>query len=366
MANANAKSKKNTPATDPIAEAEKALAEARDLLVQRQKEAETAREKHEELRARLSRGDDSVTAEDMVRAQFEIDRTAGLINAAKAAIDKAEKNLAAAIAEHEPLLAEWVAEAIKANGWTWGLYGVPVHLGKPGKDAEAPSAWLYQEAPATADRSGALSGNVTLVVVTPGGEHIEDMRPMIDGAQKLARAADGEVNAHSGRHAQGSSLRLTFRGVRAGLPVLPMRLSNPKDAARALLCAIVDAGAWEWRPVGSLNQPRRLPAITGDVARAEVIHTEVDGREIIRTIDATLVMRKAGREHVEKVAAAMPGKWAPGAGVFVSAEVLDWSEREITGWSERWSEREITRTYGLIAIESTVRVRLVLRARLAR
>lgn len=351
---ANAKSKKNTPTTDPIAEAERLLAEARDLLAIREQEAGDAIEAEQILKARLSRGDDSVTAEDMVRAQFEVERTAGLVNAAKAAIKAAERKLSETIAEHEPLLAEWVAEAIKANGWGWGLYGVPVHVGKPGKDAEAPSAWLYQEDPATADRSGALSGSVTLVVITPGGEHIEDMRPMIDGAQKLARAAGGEVDAYSGRHAQGSSLRLTFRAVRAGIPVLPMRLRDPESAAWALFRAVADAGAWEWKPVGSLNRPEWLPAITGKVARAELIHTEVDGREVIRTIDATLIMRMVGREHVEKVAAAMPGKWAPEVGVFVSAEVIDWSEREING------------AYGLIAIESTARVRLTLRARLAR
>lgn len=312
--------KSATANLSPIEQAEKDLAGARDLLAIRETDAEDAAEAEAILKARLSRGDAEVSADDIMRARFEVERTAGLVNAAKAAIKQAEKNLAAMAAEHEPYLAEFVADAIKANAWGWGLHGVSVHLGKPGKDAKAPSAWLYQEAPATADRSGALSGSVTLVVVTPGGEHIEDMRPMIDGAQKLARVAGGEVDAYSGRHAQGSSLRLTFRAVRAGIPVLPMRLRNPENAAWALFSAVADAGAREWKPVGSLNRPEWLPAITGNVARAELTRTEVDGREIIRTIDATLIMRKAGREHVEKVAADMPGKWAPEVGAFVSAE----------------------------------------------
>ena len=145
---ANAKGKKTTPVTDPIEEAEKALAEARDLLAAREQAAKDAVEAERTLKARLSRGDASVTAEDMMRAQFEVERTAGLINAAKVALDKAKKNLAATIAEHEPIVAEWVAEAIKANGWGWGLYGIPVYIGKPGEDAPEPSVWLSQEAPA--------------------------------------------------------------------------------------------------------------------------------------------------------------------------------------------------------------------------
>ncbi|MEV4722482.1 hypothetical protein [Micromonospora humida] len=352
----NASTKKNasTTATDPVAAAEKILTDARELLVIREADAEQATEGELVLKSRLDQGDAEVTADAIMRARFEVERTAGLVNAAKGAISAAERALSSTIAEHEPHLAERVAESIRVNGWGWGLHGVPVHVGKPAKDAPAPSAWLYQDKPATADKSGALSGAVNLVIVTPSGAHIEDARLMISGAQELVRKTGGEVDAYAGPHSQGTSIRLTFRSLRAGLPVLPVKVTDPADAPWSLLRQVIDEGPKDWQRTGSLGRREVLPTITGKVTNAELTHTEVNGREVTHTITAALVLRKVTRDHVEQVADSMAGRWAPGVGRFDSVEVTGWSDREIHG------------AFGLIAIESTARVRLTLRARAAR
>ncbi|MFI6243959.1 hypothetical protein ACIBEF_29245 [Micromonospora sp. NPDC050795] len=353
MANA-AKKTNTTTTTDPVADAARVLADARELLVIREADAEQATEGELVVKSRLNQGDADVKADDIMRARFEVERTAGLVNAAKGAINAAERALSAAIAEHEPHLAERVAESIRTNGWGWGLHGVSVHLGKPTKDAPSPSVWAYQDKPATADKSGALSGSVNLVIVTPDGAHIEDARTMISGAQELARKGGGDVDAYAGPHGQGTSIRLTFRGLRAGIPVLPVGQIDPKDAPWSLLRQVIDEGPKDWRRTGSLGRREVMPTITGSVRDAELSSSEVDGRDLVRVIDGTIVMFAVNRDHFDRVAASMAGNWSPGVGAFVSVEVTGWTTREV---------HSPGRAYG---IETTARVRLTMRARVAR
>ncbi|MFI5849363.1 hypothetical protein ACIA8B_14840 [Micromonospora chalcea] len=347
--------KKNVTTTDPITLAEQALADARALLPTREAEAEQALEEESALKSRLARGDAEVTADSMARARFEIERTAGLVVAAKGSINAAERALSATLAEHEPLLAQWVAESIRANGWSFGLYGVPIHVGKPAPDANALTAWVYQDKPATAEPSGALSGRVNLVIVTPGNEHIEDARLMISGMQNLAREARGECDADSGRHAQGTLIRLSFRGVRAGIPILtPRKHDDPKDAPYTFLRAVIDAGPKDYKPTGSLGRKELAPTIIGTVSEAEQVDIETDGQVVTRTIEAAITMQFVRRDDIEQIAADLVGQWSPGIGRFESVEITGWSTREDIGGR------------GRMLIFTTVRVRLVLRSRLAR
>jgi hypothetical protein len=189
------------------------------------------------LKSRLARGDYEVTAEAMARARFDIEWTAGLVVAAKGSVNAAERALSVVLAEHEPLLAEWVAKAIKANGWDFGLFAVPVNMGRPAPDAKGPSVWLSQDKPQTADPIGVPSGSVNLVVVTPGGEHIEDARTIISGAQALARTWQGRASAPGTRRMGGSLTSFSSHSRQAlGIRCPTVPPTDPRAAARRQDC----------------------------------------------------------------------------------------------------------------------------------
>ncbi|HEY0697639.1 MAG TPA: hypothetical protein VGD43_07495 [Micromonospora sp.] len=356
-----AKKNQNTTTTDPIADAEAALAAARSLLTQRQEEAKAAREEVEELRDRLGWGDDTVTPEAMVRAQFDVDRTAGLIKAAERAIKAAEKSLAQTLAEHEPTLADFVADAIQSNPWGWGLWGIPVSVGKPDQEAPTPSVWISQETPAepvtvgySKTPTGSVSGNVNLVVVTPDGKQIPDVSPIFTASRKLAQSAGGDVTPYSGEHTQGSTVRLAFRNVTAGLPILPMGTRQPTAAHGYLLRAVVDAGPKVYKQLGAVGRKQLVPAVTGEVVEVREVETVRDGRLITRTVDGVVKFRDVQRDLVEKVAKQVAGTDSPEAG---RIERVDISSYDV---------RALENHLGVYAYEVTAAIRIVLRFRLAR
>lgn len=334
MASAKTKNQNNTT-TDPIAEAEAALAAARGLLVQRQEEAEQAREFLADLRERLGWGDDSVQVDDMVRAQFGVEKAEGLIKAAQRDVQAAERALSKALAEHEATVAEWVADAIKANAWSWGLYGVPVHVGKPSKDAPEPSVWLSQEAATEAVvgrtvkvPTGPVSATVNLVVVTPGGEPIGDAGPIMTAARNLAEQAGGEVSTSAGNHPQGSTVRLSFRNVIAGLPVLSEKLRDAKAAHAALLGAVIEAGPQEFRRVREVGPQELVPVISGRVDSAELVDSLKDGRLVTRSFEGTIRLTSAAPDVIDQAVEKVVGLDTI-AGRVLGAKVIGREVREI-------------------------------------
>jgi hypothetical protein len=93
------------------------LADAKSLFTQRVEEQEQAEREAESLRNRLSAGDDSVTAEELNRADREVERTALLAKAAKREMQRAERTKPFA-----PDLAEMLAPSLSE------ALGVPVHV----------------------------------------------------------------------------------------------------------------------------------------------------------------------------------------------------------------------------------------------
>ncbi|MEU4382796.1 hypothetical protein [Micromonospora echinofusca] len=360
---ATAKKNQNTTTnTDPIADAEQALADARNVLTIRQSDAEQAREDLAEMKDRIGWGDDSVTAEDMVRATFNVERADGLIKAGQRAVQAAERELSKALATEDPFLAEWLAEAIRANQWGYGLYGLPVTVGKPTEDVPTPSVWLYQDAPAEPVKGGVrrmadgrVSGTVSLVIATPGGEHVPDTSAIVNAVRNLAeRSAGGSVSAHPGKHQLGTLISLGFRAVVPGLPVLPVKMFKVDSAHGALLRAISDASPKVYKQLRQIGPKDLVPSVTGKVEDAREAEPSIDGQVITRTFEGTLTLRDAGRGLVERIAQEFIGSEAFDAGRVLGAEITGYQVRDLEGH------------YGKYGTESTVKVRIVTRHRIAR
>lgn len=115
--------KQNTKNTKTQLATEK-LTEARALLATREAAHGQAEETAAELVARLTRGDESVSALDLLTAEAEVTRLGYLIEGAKGAIPVAERELDRASAIDNPTLARWLAERIEADGFAFGLYGI--------------------------------------------------------------------------------------------------------------------------------------------------------------------------------------------------------------------------------------------------
>jgi hypothetical protein len=94
-----------------------ALADAKTLYAQRVEEQEQAERDAESLRDRLSAGDDSVSADELSRADREVERTALLAKAAKRQMATAERRQS-----FEPDLAQMLAPTLSE------ALGVPVHV----------------------------------------------------------------------------------------------------------------------------------------------------------------------------------------------------------------------------------------------
>ncbi|MEV4492715.1 hypothetical protein AB0K04_21680 [Micromonospora coxensis] len=352
--------RKNTASL--IEQAEAALTEAQNVLTVRQSDAEQAREDLAELKDRLSWGDETVTPEDMVRATFAVERADGLIKAGQRAVQAAERELRKALATEDPYLAEWLAEAIKGNQWGFGLFGLPVNVGKPTEDAPAPSVWLYQDGPAEPVKAGVrkladgrVSGTVSMVIVTPNGEHVSDTSAIVNAVRSLAeRSAGGSVSAHPGRHQFGTLVSLGFRAVVPGLPVLPAKMLKQDSAHGALLGAIVNAGPQVYKRVREFGPKDLVPSVSGKVADAREVESTIDGQIITRTFEGTLTLRDASRELVERVAQEFVGGEAYDAGRVLSAEITGYQSRDLEG------------VRGVYGTEATVKARIVTRHRVAR
>ncbi|KQX66451.1 hypothetical protein [Angustibacter sp. Root456] len=134
---------------------ESALADAKALHAQRVEEQERAEREAENLRDRLSAGDESVTAEELSRADREVERTALLAKAARRQVQTAERRQS-----FTPDLAEMLAPTLSE------ALGVPVHVCEklpselPDSDS-LPVAYVHQPKASKADvHDGTVAGAV--------------------------------------------------------------------------------------------------------------------------------------------------------------------------------------------------------------
>ncbi|MEV2238792.1 hypothetical protein [Micromonospora sp. NPDC049891] len=309
--------------TTPINESYAALNTARETLANRQALVESVTEAREELLARLDSGDESVTADDIAAADFGVRRAEGLVNAAKRDLDQAERAHRKVLADHDPTLAEFVAAEIQKNAWAWSLYGVPVNVGRPGKDAPTPSAWVYQDEPAKVGKLGELSGLVTLEVRTPSGAPYGHSA-LMHAIHELHPSANGNPSPGP----TGGTVRLRLDGVKASHPVLPAGPLRGLAADMVLsdvVTEVTEAGPKVAKRFGVLGRRAHVPAISGNVRSAQEVDTKADGNFTRHTVEGVISFTRASDELIRQALADMVGYWSAKAGRVESVVVT--SER---------------------------------------
>ncbi|MFY1687288.1 hypothetical protein [Plantactinospora sp. WMMB782] len=236
--------KKNTTtrtATDIAAEK---LIEARALVDQRRTEHEQAEETHAELITRLTHGDASVSALDLVTAEAEITRLGYLAEAARKAVTPAEKALDHAAAIDSPTLAQFIAKHIEADPFAFGAYGFPVTVNAD--DRSEPGVYVNQAtATKTEPATGIMSGRVGITVVTPNGTPV-DGAAMLAGLAAIESSGAALVSASASPSPAGVTLDVRLSNVKPDLPTLPVDVDSKalRDFALDLIGDITKRGGW--------------------------------------------------------------------------------------------------------------------------
>src|SRR5699024_10773555 len=118
----------------------------------READIESAEERVEDIRSAWARGIDTYTAEDLSRAQAEVERTTALLDGARAAIARGEREAKSS----DVAVAQIVAAAIR-DVYDW-LEVVPTFL-PPIMAADSDSAvYVVQTAPTERTGLGVVSG----------------------------------------------------------------------------------------------------------------------------------------------------------------------------------------------------------------
>ncbi|GAB3986151.1 hypothetical protein V1634_29120 [Plantactinospora veratri] len=234
-------SKPTRTATDIAAEM---LTEARALVDQRRTEHEQAEETHAELITRLTRGDASVSALDLVTAEAEITRLGYLVEAARKAVTPAEKALDSAQAVDSPTLARFVAERIEADPFAFGVYGFPVTVNAD--DRSNPGVYVNQANATTTDpATGIMSGRVGITVVTPNGTPV-DGGAMLAGLAAIESSGAALVGASASPSPAGVTLDVRLSNVKPDMPNLPADVDSKalRNFALDLIGDITKRGGW--------------------------------------------------------------------------------------------------------------------------
>ncbi|MFI7650000.1 hypothetical protein ACIBTZ_28545 [Micromonospora sp. NPDC049460] len=231
-----ATAKKNTTRTATEQAAEK-LTEVLALVDQRQAEHEQAEETYAELVARLTRGDASVSALDLVTAEAEITRLGYLIEAARKAVKPAERALDAASAIDSPTLARFIAERIEADPFAFGVYGMPVVINAD--DRSKPGVYVNQaNATKTEPATGIMSGQVGITVVTPNGTPV-DGAAMLAGLARIESTGAALVSANASPSPQGATVDVRLSNVKPDVPALPAEVDG--NALRNFALDLIDS-----------------------------------------------------------------------------------------------------------------------------
>ncbi|SCG69618.1 hypothetical protein GA0070609_4429 [Micromonospora echinaurantiaca] len=326
-----ATARKNTTARTATATETAAakLAEARALLATREAAQETAEETHAELVGRLTRGDESVSALDLLTAEAEIARLGYLIEAAKRAVPAAERELDKAEAIDNPTLARWLAERIEADGFAFGLYGMQVRV-TTDKPSE-PGVYLSQSNATKVNQStGLMSGRVNLRVITPN-------RATIDGGAILAglaavdreRVAD-QVQGLASLSPEGVSVTVDITNLKPSLPTLPEEINarHVEDLASTLAQSIARRGGTVKHDSGNPLYDMTVNRINWTLGECSVTKQVRDGDKVSRTIRAEInLTTKHYRpdqvaEYTDAAVAALVDEFAAGVGRIKAARVM--------------------------------------------
>ncbi|MFI7429263.1 hypothetical protein ACIBPB_19930 [Micromonospora sp. NPDC049836] len=231
-----ATARKNTTRTATDIAAEK-LTEALALVDQRQAEHEQAEETAAELVARLTRGDDKVSALDLVTAEAEITRLGYLIEAARKAVKPAERALDSAQAIDSPTLARFVAERIEADPFAFGVFGLTVAINAD--DRSKPGVYIGQASATTTNpATGIMSGQVGITVVSPNGSPI-DGAAMLAGLARIEASGAALVSTNASPSPQGVTVDVRLSNVKPDVPALPAEVDS--NALRNFALDLIDS-----------------------------------------------------------------------------------------------------------------------------
>ncbi|MFD6640306.1 hypothetical protein ACFWDN_31320 [Micromonospora chalcea] len=199
------------------------LAEARALLAGREAAHDQAEEHSAELVARLNKGDDSVTALDLVTAEAEITRLGYLIKAARKALAPAERALDAATAKESPTLARFIAEHIELNPFAFGVFGMPVIVNGT---QDQPGVYVNQaSATQTEPATGIMSGWLGITVITPNGTPI-DGKAILSGLAGIQSTGAAVIDAQASPSPAGVTIHLVLSNVKPDMPTLPAEVDG--------------------------------------------------------------------------------------------------------------------------------------------
>jgi len=138
----------------------KAAEDARVTVTQRAKDVQNAQVRVDAIKSAWSRGDDSVSADEMTAAKQDVERCEVLLRAAEAKVKVTERSIITAT----PDLAEAIAWSL---GGRW--LGIPITATteEPRNPGTLPAIFVVQKRPAVGDGGGGLVGKVSLILVGP-------------------------------------------------------------------------------------------------------------------------------------------------------------------------------------------------------
>ena len=199
-----------------------ALAKALALVAERETLHAEAEEHESDLVARLTSGDDGVTAVELVQAEAAIRRAGILLEAARRAVPGAERAVELHEAQTNPTLAHWMRDIIEGHAFDFGLFGFPVHVVPelPSK-LDTPAVYLFQTEPTRSNaETGIHAGTVKLVVAVPAGvkfrvEQIETGIAEVLDRPGLAKTTVFTIDQGSAHH-----VNLSMDNVRPLIPTM--------------------------------------------------------------------------------------------------------------------------------------------------
>ncbi|PYC75202.1 hypothetical protein C7C45_04860 [Micromonospora arborensis] len=220
------------------------LTEAVALVATRKAEHEQAEIAREELAARLSSGDDTITSLDLAAATFAIERAELLAKAAGKRIKPAETALDSAQAIDNPSLARFVAERIEADPFVFGVYGFPVAVNAD--DRSNPGVYVNQATATSTDpTTGIMSGRVGITVVSPNGSPI-DGAAILAGLAAIEASGNGQVSTNASPSRNGVTVDVRLSNIKPDVPTLATDVDS--EALRNFGLDVTDAitkqGGW--------------------------------------------------------------------------------------------------------------------------
>jgi hypothetical protein len=313
-------------ATDIAAEK---LTEARALVDQRRTEHEQAEETHAELITRLTRGDASVSALDLVTAEAEITRLGYLVEAARREVTPAERALDAASAIDSPTLARFIADRIEADPFAFGVFGLTVTVNAD--DRSKPGVYVNQANATTTDpATGIMSGRIGITVVTPNGSPV-DGAAMLAGLAGIEASGAAQVATHASPSPAGVTVDVRLSNVKPDLPTLPAEVDGKalRNFGLDLVTDIANRGGEITKQYANDSNYRlTVKAISFSFNSATVTKQERDGDQERRTVrvefDVWSSVHRPDRigDYTNASVDALVGEFAAGIGRIKAARVI--------------------------------------------